>query len=634
MGDQSTNWYLKLMDHVSSPLKKIMDFAGGAQKKITDLTGSTQKLTAAQNVQGRDFKNNLQQLNARLETLKDLQAKAFSIKHIENYNKAIAATQSEINKLNKVINPPAPPLSMWGQFKRDIGGIIDQVPGLSNVMSLLRNPIGMAATALLTLGTASTTMAYNFETGMAKINATAQLGSSQLAKLDDRLTQIGANSGGNFDRIPETYERILSVTGKVNQSLALTELAVKGAKAGFTDLDIVGNALARTMSTIQDSTVQAKDVLDLLMMAKNVGAGEFKDFAQYIPGLIASAQPAGYNHKDAISLFSTLSKSFDGTEASMYTQNLFTAFKKTDIIYGLEKAGIKVFENGFRRPIGDVLLDLAKLQKAMNPEQFTNFMDAIKLKDAQAATAIGAITGNTKNLEEVVNGLNRALGETDRQLAATANTARTWSDIGDEFKAMGKAIGDFLLPVVDVLVQGLASIGRGLSEIFSGKIFQRSSWRDDDAILKAARENNARDIALQRTREHYKLGSNENFNSREQFAFFNSIYKQNLARIEALSDKNKIVSDDKESKGTSKGKALFNVNKGINMANDAMNDNKKGTSSDSGSGSGNKGPNSITMNLYVTNHFSTTQDDDAKIKRKVTDWMVDAARDAAVTIGV
>lgn len=638
MSDQSTNWYLKLMDLVSNPLKKIMDAAGGAQKKINELNNSTKKITDSQNAMGRDLKRNLGQLNTLLDGLRDRQARSFNTKHIEAYNRMIQKTESEIKKIHASTNLQGASTSMFAQLKGDLSGLVNQLPGLQNGLSLLKNPLALVATAILSIGTASGNLALNFENGMAKVNATAQLGAKQLSVLDDRLTEIGADSGGNFERIPDTYERILSITGKVNQSLDLTELAVKGAKAGFTDLDVVGNALARTMNVIEDKTLSAASVLDMLMMAKNVGAGDFKDFAQYLPGLIASAQPAGYGAKDTVGLFSTLSKSFEGSQAATYTENLFTAFKKTDIIYGLEKAGVKVFKNGFRRPIGDVLMDLAELKSKLNPEQFTNFMDAIKLKDAQAATAIGAIVGNVDALKTVVDGLNNSLGETDRQLSATASTGRTWKEVGDLWKSIGKGIGDYLLPPLELLGNALISIGRGFKELFGGTIFQKSTWRNesDDAIKQAARQKNASKIALARTQEHFKLapGQNPDFRDAAQLAFFNSIYKQNAA---FSSDKNKIVSDKQESKGTAKGKALFNANAGISMANDAMAENKTGGTGSSSSGSastGNKAPNAITMNLTVNNHFKTNKDDDVAIKRKITDLIVDSARDAAVTIGM
>jgi TP901 family phage tail tape measure protein len=596
MADQSTNWYLKLMETVTSPLKKIMDVATGTQKKLSEVANQTQRITATQNVMGKDFKNNLTQLNARLDTLRGLQEKAFSVKHIENYNKAIRKTEEEIAKINRVINPPAPPLTMWGSLKNDLSGVMNQIPGLSNAMSLLSNPIALVAAAILNVGIASGKLAINFEAGMAKVNATAQLGRVELGLLDDRLTEIGSNSGGNFDRIPQTYEKILSVTGKVNQSLELTELAVKGAKAGFTDLDVVGNALARTMNVIEDKTISAKSVLDTLLMAKNVGAGEFQDFAQYLPGLIAGAQPQGYKASDAIGLFTTLSKSFEGMQAATYTENLFTAFKKTDIIYGLEKAGIDVFKNGFRRPIADVLIDLAKLQKTMSPEQFTNFMDAIKLKDVQAATAIGAITGNVENLKTVVSGLNGALGETERQLAATANTARTWADVGDTFKSISKEIGEVFLPVIDFIGKQLLKTITIIKDVLTGKVFEKNyqGWSPENKELQ--RQLN---------------GDKES--------------------------RNRIVSDEKEKISGGKGDKLLNANKGLSIANAQMSANQTGAGG-SGAGSGtssssNKAITQVTMNLNVHNHITTSKDSDSSIKRKMTDLIVDSARDAMVIVG-
>lgn len=635
MSDQNTTWYIRLMDLVTGPLKKITEHATGTNKRISDLTNTTKQFTQHTNVLGREFKRNISQLNTTLDGLKKRQAEAYSTKHIQAYQRMIDKTTAELKRMNDVVKPPA---KGWSKWTGDLKSALSEIPGVGQALALLKNPLALVGSAAIAIGVASTNIAMNFETGVAKINATAQLAHNELKKLDGRLVEIGEHSGGNFDRIPETYEKILSVTGKVNQSLELTELAVKGAKAGFTDLDIVGNALARTMNVISDKTVSAKNMLDMLMMAKNVGAGEFKDFAQYIPGLISSAQPSGYNHKDAIGIFSTLSKSFEGSEASTYTQNLFTAFKKTDIIYQLEKAGIKVFKNGFRRPINEVLMDLAQLQKKMNPEQFTNFMDAIKLRDVQAATAIGTLTGNVDALREVFDGLNRSIGETDRALAFTENTARTWADIGDELKGIGKAIGDFLLPMVDVLVQGIAKAGRGLKNLFNGSmiadLFKNSTWRDetDEEIKMAARREAATRIAEQRTREHYKLNVGQPFN-REQFAFYRSIFEQNTAP--QSDSRNQIVSEHREAKGVA-GKKLHDATKGIDMANAAMNENRDGGGGNGGSGSssgGNKGPSQLIMYLTVNNKFVEGKDSEGDIKRNITKLITDAVRDGLVAAG-
>src|SRR5690606_7258624 len=140
--------------------------------------------------------------------------------------------------------------------------------------------------------------------GMAKINATAQLTSKTLDKLEGRLVDIGGQSGGNFDNITFAYEKILSTTGKVNLSLDITETAVKGAKAGFASLDLVAGALAQTLASVGAENATANEVLDTLLKAKAVGAGEFEDFARYLPGLIASAKNVGMAFKDTAGLFS------------------------------------------------------------------------------------------------------------------------------------------------------------------------------------------------------------------------------------------------------------------------------------------------------------------------------------------
>lgn len=101
-------------------------------------------------------------------------------------------------------------------------GAANEIPGMSRGLDMLSNPMMLAGAGIAAVGAGlykAGNLALDFETGMAKINATAQLGAGDLGKLQDRLQDIGSNSGGNFEQIPQAYEKILSQTGNVNLSL-------------------------------------------------------------------------------------------------------------------------------------------------------------------------------------------------------------------------------------------------------------------------------------------------------------------------------------------------------------------------------------------------------------------------------
>jgi len=643
MSDQTTNWYLKLTDLVTSPLKNIMSAATASQAKLNDVANTTKRIGQQAVVTGKDFGNSLSQLNARLETLKDLQSKAFSIKHMQNYQRAIDKTHSEINKIKTAMIPPAG--GTWLQrMKGDLMSAADQVPGLTGALGMIKNPIMIAAAGAMALTTQlkkSVDLTLEFDKGMAKINATAQLGSKQVGVLKDRLKEIGSESGGNFERIPDAYEKIISQTGKVNLSLDILETAVKGAKAGFTDIDVVAGALAQTLSVVGEQNTNASEVMDTLLKAKALGAGEFGDFAQYLPQLIAAGRNLGVTFKDTAGLFSFMTaKGQSAADSAMLMQNAFTALQKDDIITGLAGKGINLFnKDGMRRNVKEVFLELGDKLKSLTDKQKTQFLIDIGLKDAQARNAFSILTADAGKFKSIMEGVNNAIGETNVQLEATANTSRSWADIGDELKNIGESIGSFLLPVVDTLIQGLKSIGRGIKELFTLKILQRDTWRDEGedavAIAANARRDKAMEYARQSTHKQFGTTDKDVWNQ-TQWAVYQKSYASWLKAFEGGSSKNMI--DPNEGKGKSdlqKGKA-----DALMKRNDAFVDfssmddgkGKKGHGSRSSGGDGSSGSGkTLIMNLQIHNHFKDGVDN---VKRKLTDQIVDAGRDGAVTLGI
>ncbi len=116
----------------------------------------------------------------------------------------------------------------------------------------------------------------SFDEGMAKINTTAQLTSDGVAKLKSDLITMGRDAGADLSTVPDAYEKILSQTGDVALSTDILKSSLKGAKAGFTDADIVAGALAQSLSLIGKENTNAQEVMDTFFAAKRVGAENLK----------------------------------------------------------------------------------------------------------------------------------------------------------------------------------------------------------------------------------------------------------------------------------------------------------------------------------------------------------------------
>lgn len=646
----TTEWELRLKDYVSAGLNKLSQYASGSQKKLQEVAKGLDNVSHSCITSDKKLKEVANDFNkvslataSATMTWKDFVKPRMGpyMKELGSHGEAIKKISQEWKEYKAVtdsIKPPAISRPGGGHGGHGFGGgsKYDQfmqsaamVPGAYMPSMMLGGGGTMfaAAAGVLAVGSAmykGGQIAYDYETAMAKVNGTAQLEKDSLGKLKDRLVDIGSHSGGNFELIPLAYEKILSQTNKVNLSLDILETAVKGAKAGFADIDTLAASVGQSLSSIGEQNASAAEVLDTFMMAKKVGAGEFKDFAQYLPQLIASGKNLAVSYKDTAGMFAYMTgKGQSATDSAMLMENAFTALQKNQVLKGLEKKGISLFDSkGMRKNIGEVFLDLTKRLDGMNDRKKSQFFIDIGLMDAQAKTAFSVLTSDAEKLRSIMGDVNSAFGETDRQLALTANTARNWGDIWDKVKSWGLAIGDVLLPIVDWIVKRI----EGAIDLFS-KVF--SNWGDQkrDNFLNETNVKLADEAASKLTKQKFGVDIKDGgAHSESQMNF----YKANAQMFyEKMSGGNKNNIDKKESAAAL---ALKNINAGKPAL--SSSGGSSGMSGANLSGDGNKVRN-LTMNLHITNMFKADDGNHLeKIKRKLTDVIVDAARDGMVTIGV
>lgn len=619
----TTTWEIKLKETVLGTMNKIRDAFGGTQNRLRSMNSGMEQMRQVTNNTGRDFQRNYRQLDDLLRGLQRRQHEAFNTRDIQAYQRMIDRTRAEMARLNAVTQPQR---SRWQRFTGGISEAAGQIPGMGSLMSFATNPYTIAAGAVLAIGTATTKLALDYQTGMAKINATAQLPTETLDKLKDRLKEIGSASGGNFELIPDAYEKILSQTGKVNMSLNILETAVKGSKAGFTDIDTVAGALAKTMSIVGENNVTADEVMDTLLKAKAVGAGEFTDFANYMPGLIAAGKNLNITWQDTAGIFAYMTtKTRDAADATMLIKNAYTALSKSDIRKGLASAGIKLFNpKGEFRRMDEIFKDLETKFGAVSTKSKLNLLESMGLKDAQAKEAFAILMGDAKKLKESIDGVNHSLGETENQLKATANVSRTWADIGDELKSWGETLGEYIIPILDALIQGINGFAHGLKDLFTGEMFV------DREAMNAAKHTSQSNAAAEAARNaaNKKFGMwSESENPSLTKARNDFMVKHNDDLLKAMrSSKNSI--DPNEKSGGSKVDA---ANTGNSKYSGSAKSEPDSVLTGKGEGSGGR---SLTQNLYITINIKKASDiDDGKLKRKITDTVVDAGRDGLVTIG-
>ncbi len=338
------------------------------------------------------------------------------------------------------------------------------------------NPVTAVGAAMAKSGS----VALSFSEGMAKINTTAQLSSEQLAGLKKNLIDIGVDAGADLATVPDAFEKILSQTGDVALSQDILKSALKGSKAGFTDTTVVADALSQSLSLIGKENTNAQEVLDTFFAAKRVGAGEFKDFARYMPGLIASGQALGKGFKETAGLFSYMTgKGQSAERAAVLMENAFSALGKSDITKKLqevtidvvqkdgsvEKKKIEVFDkNGSMRRIDEIFAQLhTKLQSfGKDDKAKINFLEKIGLKDKEARQAFMILASDAGKLKNTINEVSNSVGETDKAFknaqTPMMKLQKLWSKVQEAMIAAGDTLIVFLTPAFDALSYALKPV--------------------------------------------------------------------------------------------------------------------------------------------------------------------------------
>jgi len=399
---------------------------------------------------------------------------ANNIEGIRAYNKEIKALNKEVQQLESLNG---------GKFKKWASEAFAAIPG-SNLIS---NPLVAIGAAIGTVGK----QAMSFDESMAKVNITAQL---EGVEYDDMLKKMKAVADKNKVDIaltPVGFESINSQINDVDLSMEILDASLKGSKAGFTDLNTVSSALAQTMSIVGKENASAMEVLDTFLTSKRVGAGEFTDFAKYMPTLIAGGSNLGVDYKEVAGAFAYLTgKGQSADKATVLLENTFTALSRGEIRGRMAKAGVKVFdEDGSIRSLVDIFSDLSSLLGNFNDEQRSSILEGFGLVNKESKNAFAVLMSDTTKLRESMGEVKLSDGESDRALKFSQNSMMKTGENWAQIKNIGLELGGYILPVInvglDLMGKVLGIVSLGLDKITEGFGWWVNKMKEGNILLLA-----------------------------------------------------------------------------------------------------------------------------------------------------
>lgn len=444
----TVEYIFSLRDQISAKLGGI---TATSDKTAAALLGVRDKVRTVDAV-CRDTGTTIGSLKMRIDALQAEREwiPADNLAAIKEYNREINRLTGELERLETAAG--------GGKFKKWASEAFDAIPGAN----LLKNPLVAGVTAIGAAGMSG----MSFDENMAQVNITAQLDETGLEDLKERLKQIAAENKTDIQVVPVGFEAINSQVDDVDLSLQILDAALKGSKAGFTDLDTVSAALAQTLSIVGKENTTAAEVLDTFFAAKRVGAGEFADFARYMPNLIAGADNLGIAYKEVAGTFAYMTgKGQSAERAATLMENAFSVMGRADVRKKLAEAGVDIFDDtGKIRSIVDIFSDLEKVLGGMTDEQKSSVLEQFGLVDKEAKSAFSVLISDIGKLEASMRDVVNATGETDAALEFSRNSMQQATEVWNQFKNIGLQVGEILLPIISA---GLTVAGAALSGVSS-----------------------------------------------------------------------------------------------------------------------------------------------------------------------
>lgn len=448
-------YIFSLQDKVSAKIGNITVTSDRMLGKFAELEKKNLSVNKTFNETGRT-------LGALREKIALLQAErewlpADNIEGIRAYNREMKALNKEINKLESLNG---------GKFKKWKEEAFSAIP------SYMTNPLALGTAVIGFAGRSG----MSFDENMAKVNITAQLSGESLAELRNKLKQVAIDNKTDIQIAPVGFEKINSQLNDVDLSLSILDASLKGSKAGFTDLDTVSGALAQTLSIVGKENTTAMEVLDTFFAAKRVGAGEFADFARYMPNLIAGASNLGIAYKEVAGTFAYMTgKGQSAERTAVLMENAFSVLGRADIRGKMEKAGVKVFDDtGKIRSVVDIFSDLQDVMGSLSDEQKSSLLEKLGLVDKEAKNAFAIMISDTVKLRESMNEVSASSGETDKAMNYSRNTMQKVTEVWNQFKNIGLSVGELVLPLIStgldiasVVLNGLCTVVNATGSLFS-----------------------------------------------------------------------------------------------------------------------------------------------------------------------
>ena len=382
--------------------------------------------------------------------------------------------------------------------KKAFDELRSEVPFIDKTVKLLSNPITLGVGIATGVGgaiTKATSLAMDWQKGMAQINVTAGLSNEELAKMSDQMLAIGKRNAAPLEEVPQAFNKIISAGLDAKTALASLEPTLQAAKAGFVDIETVAAAGVNVMNSaglkdMVDETGKKIPAItqsyDILFATLQKGAASMGEVAQYLPTIVPTAKNAGISLDQASGAFAFLTaQGVNAASAATQLNGAFNALSNPKLLGNFKAIGVEIYNaDGSMRKMPDIVNDLAKSLNGLSDKQKAAKLSSLGL-DQTSAQAFAVMTQSVGKFRDTLAATANSSGALKKSYDTALTAGDYWSIAANNIKAFAIKAGQFLLPVVTKVGEWAAAITGGIIPAIKGVVNWCKEWWPVLAILGA-----------------------------------------------------------------------------------------------------------------------------------------------------
>lgn len=320
---------------------------------------------------------------------------------------------------------------------------------------------------------ASVKAAASFETVLADIGKTANVGEGELKRLSAQVLQLSARSRTNLgpEKLAAGIQDLVAQGLELNDAVASIEALGRVATATNSDLLDVTKTGFQLQNALKIRPTELKATFDALAFAGKQGAFELKDMAQFMPTIAAAAGTLGIQGKEgAIALASMMQMvRKDAPDAGQAATRLTDAMLKLtapDAVKNFLAFGVdikQVLSDARAKGINPMEAAIGELQKLTGGDVF-------KLSqlfgDKEAKLALMSLMKYRKEYAalKAEAGGAAAAGTVDKDFGRSLATFQgTLTSFQNSSQRLGIAIGQALLPSLTRIAEAITPAVEGIA---------------------------------------------------------------------------------------------------------------------------------------------------------------------------